>query len=294
MELRHLTTFQAIVREGSFLRAADALGYAQPTVTLHIQQLEAELGVQLFARQGKRMQLTEAGRLLREHATQVLARTALLQQTMTEVGAGETGHVRLGAIETTAFEHLPRALAVFRRARPKVRLTVEIGETAALSNRLAAGDLDLGVCSTPPAQLGLAFEPLYTDRLALLVPEAHPLARAAVVAVADLAAHGVLLSQRTCGYRRVIEQALAEQGANPYAGLEIGSMELLKRCVQAGLGVAIVPVVVATPLPPGTTLRDVRGIDLMHPIGLVRPAEHTGAGPVVEALVATLRAALRA
>jgi DNA-binding transcriptional LysR family regulator len=107
MELRHLTTFQAVVREGSFLRAADVLGYAQPTITLHIQQLEAALGVQLFTRQGKRMQLTEAGRVLQEHATQVLTRTALLQQTMTAMTTGDAGHARLGAIETVAYLRLP-------------------------------------------------------------------------------------------------------------------------------------------------------------------------------------------
>jgi len=127
MELRHLTTFDAVVREGSFLRAAAALGYAQPTVTLHIQQLEAALGVQLFARQGKRMQLTAAGRVLREHAAQILTRTTLLRQTMTDLVAGEAGHARLGVIETAAHLRLPPALAAFRRARPKVRLTVEVG-----------------------------------------------------------------------------------------------------------------------------------------------------------------------
>jgi len=292
MELRHLATFQAVVRAGSFLGAADALGYAQPTITLHIQQLEAELGARLFVRQGKRMRLTEAGRILHEHAAQVLTRTATLRQTMADVAAGEAGHARLGSIETPAHVHLPRALAAFRRAHPKVRLTVEIGSTGSISGRVAAGDLDVGLCAPPPAHLGLAFEPLYTDPLILLVPADHALATAGEIDAASLAEHGLMLSQRTCAYRQAVEKALLQRGANPYAGIEIGSMETLKRCVQAGLGAAIVPATVATPPPPGTVVRDVRGLDMTQCIGLVRPADETGAGRVVDALLATLRSQL--
>src|SRR5215813_11612358 len=102
MELRHLQTFQAVVRAGSFLQAAEELQYAQSTITLHIQQLEADLGVKLFARQGKRVHLTEAGRSLREQADHLLEYVATLQQNMADLVSGEAGHVRLGAVEPTA------------------------------------------------------------------------------------------------------------------------------------------------------------------------------------------------
>jgi DNA-binding transcriptional LysR family regulator len=235
------------------------------------------------------MQLTAAGRVLREHAAQIITQTILLQQTMTDMVAGEAGQARLGAIETVAQLRLPPALAAFRRARPKVRLTVEVGGTGHISARVAAGDLDVGVCAPPPAHLGLAFEPLFTEPMALLMPATHPLALADEIDVASLAAHGLMLGERTCAYRQLIEQTLLRHGTNPYAGIEIGSMETLKRCVQAGMGLAIVPVAVATPLPEGTVLRDVVGLDLTQCIGLVRPADAGGAGRVVEALLATLR-----
>src|SRR5579862_5042020 len=113
MELRHIYTFQAIVKEGSFLKAAEKLMYAQSTITLHIQQLEAELGVKLFARQGKKVQLTEAGRSLRDQADHLLDYVATLQQNMADLVSGEAGHVRLGAVEPTASLRLPPLLVEY-------------------------------------------------------------------------------------------------------------------------------------------------------------------------------------
>ncbi len=110
--------------------------------------------------------------------------------------------------------------------------------------------------------------------------------------VARLADQGLMLSERACAFRQGIESALLQHGTNPYAGIEIGSMEMLKRCVQAGLGLAIIPLAVATPAPTGTVLREVRGLDLSQCVGLVQPADEGGTGRVVDMLLATLRAHL--
>jgi DNA-binding transcriptional LysR family regulator len=174
-----------------------------------------------------------------------------------------------------------------------VRLTVEIGGTGHISSQVAAGDLDVGVCAPPPAHLGLAFEPLFTDPLVLLVPEGHPLAVADEIDAASLVDQGLMLGDRACAYRQGIEKAFLQHGTNPYAGIEIGSMDMLKRCVQAGVGLAIVPLAVATPVPSGTVLREVCDLDLSQCIGLVYPADEAGTGRVVGTLLATLRAHLR-
>src|SRR5260370_38108373 len=111
MELRHIYTFQAIVKEGSFLKAAETLMYAQSTITLHIQQLEAELGVKLFMRQGKKVQLTEAGRSLQEQADSLVARAMSLQQTMFNLVAGEAGRGPRGVVRRSARLALPARAA---------------------------------------------------------------------------------------------------------------------------------------------------------------------------------------
>lgn len=294
MELRHIYTFQAIVKEGSFLKAAEKLMYAQSTITLHIQQLEAELGVKLFIRQGKKVQLTEAGRSLQEQADSLVARAMALQQTMFDLIAGEAGHVRIGVIEPTASLRLPQILAPFCQERPRIRLTIEVGNTRAISQRVASGALDLGICSLPEAHLGLDFEPLFVEQLALLLPAAHPLAAEPTIGLQQLAKQRLLLTERDCPYRQVVERALQERGRNPYSGMEIASsLEMLIRSVQSGLGMAILPRVAATPLPESTVLREIEGIELSLPIGLVLLSEEISPSRALEALLIRLHTELR-
>lgn len=269
MELRQLATFQAIVREGSFLRAAEKLGYAQPTVTLHVQQLEAEFGVQLFVRQGRHMRVTEAGRLFEGLAIDILERVSTLQETMADLAGGAAGHIRLGALEPVANRDLPPLLAAFHGEHPRVRLTLDVGGTDLIAMRVADGALDLGICSAPPSYLGLGFEPLFDSAMALLIPDTHPLASKPTISVADLPSQTLLLTERSCAYRAAIERALQERGMNPYAGIEVSGLETVKRCVQQGLGVAFIPVAAADPLPDRTILRAVSGVDLNLRIGLV-------------------------
>lgn len=293
MELRHIYTFQAIVKEGSFLKAAEKLMYAQSTITLHIQQLEAELGVKLFIRQGKKVQLTEAGRSLQEQADSLVARAMSLQQTMFDLVAGEAGHVRIGVIEPSASLRLPPLLAPFCQERPRIRLTIEVGNTRTISQRVASGALDIGICSPPAAHLGLDFEPLFVEQLALLLPEHHPLASTETIHVQDLAKQRLLLTEEDCSYREVVENALLKRSINPYSGLEIGSLETIKRAVQSGMGLTILPRAAATPPPAHTLLREIDGLELSLPIGLVLLADEISPSRALEALLILLHKELR-
>ena len=288
MELRHIQTFQAIVKEGSFLRAAEKLMYAQSTITLHIQQLEAELGVKLFIRQGKKVQLTEAGRSLQEQADSLVARATALQETMFNLVAGEAGHVRIGVIEPTASYRLPRILVPFCQERPLIHLTIDVGGTRAISQRVAAGELDIGICSLPEAHLGLDFEPLFTEQMALLLSHSHPLVEQTVIHIQDLAGQRLLLSERGCAYRAVIERTLQQHKQKTFTGLEIGSLETMKHAVQHGLGLAILPRAAVTPVPEYTVLREIEGVALSLSIGLVMLAEEISPSRALEALLITL------
>ncbi|MGI8855857.1 MAG: LysR family transcriptional regulator [Thermomicrobiales bacterium] len=293
MDLRQLTTFQEIAKHGSFVRAAEALDYAQSTVTLHIQQLESELGVLLFTRAGRKTALTEAGRTLHEQAGPLLRQMASLQQTMAGIGSGEAGHVRIGCIEPAASVRLLPLIVRFYEERPRIRLTLEVAGTGAVSSRVARGDLDVGICSPPPAHLGLTFEPLFDEPMALLLPENHPLAMVECIRAADLREHRLLLTEPTCAYRAAAEAALITCGTNLYSGIEIDSLETLKRAVQHGLGPAILPIATVTPPPAGTVLRDITDLDLHLTVGLVRRADDQSGGRAMEALIAKLRSYLR-
>lgn len=293
-ELRHLRTFREVVEGGSFVRAARELRYAQPTITLHVKQLERAFGTRLFEKNGRRMRLTDAGRNLKGHADALLDRAERMESAMAELRTGEAGHVRLGCIEPTASLRLPGLLVRFCEERPKVGLTVEVGGTEAVSRRVAAGELDAGICSPPPAGLGLVFEPLFVEKLALLVPEDHPLAGAETVSAEDLAEHRLLLSERPCAYRQATERALAERGAYPHPEVEIGSIEIggleaIKRAVCAGLGAAVLPAVSLDPAPLGAAARKLDGVDPGLTVGLVSLAGDGPRGRALEALLAELR-----
>lgn len=293
MEFRHLQTFQTIAQEGSFLKAAEKLQYAQSTITLHIQQLEAELGVKLFSRRGKRTELTVAGRTLRDHADQLLRHAANLQQTMTDLVAGEAGHLRIGSIEPVASVHLPSILVQFCHEHPKIRLTLEVGVTQVISQCVVTGSLDLAICSPPAANLGLTFELLFHDLIALLIPENHRLATADDISVPSLANERLILTEEHCPYRNILENALLPHGINPFSGIEIVSLEALKQMVKYELGIGAMPAAAIMLPPSGTVARSISGLDLKLPVGV---AFHPGVslpGSGLHSLVTNLKANLR-
>jgi LysR family transcriptional regulator, regulator of the ytmI operon len=293
MEFRHLQTFQAIVQEGSFLKAAEKLQYAQSTITLHIQQLEAELGVKLFSRRGKHTELTVAGRTLRDHADQLLHRAAKLQQTMTDLVAGEAGHLRIGSIEPVASVHLPAILVRFCHEHPKVRLTLEVGVTQLISQRVASGSLDLAICSPPSANLDLTFELLFHDPIALLIPDTHQLATLDEISTSSLGKERLILTEEHCPYRNILEKALLSQGINPFSGIEVMSLEALKQMVRYGLGIGVIPVAAIASPPPNTTARSISGLDLKLPVGIVFQSESSFPGSVLHSLVSDLKTGLK-
>jgi LysR family transcriptional regulator, regulator of the ytmI operon len=293
MEFRHLQTFQAIVQEGNFLKAAEKLQYAQSTITLHIQQLEAELGVKLFSRRGKRTELTVAGRTLRDHADQLLHRAANLQQTMTDLVAGEAGHLRIGSIEPVASVHLPAILVQFCHEHPKVRLTLEVGVTQLISQRVASGTLDLAICSPPSANLDLTFELLFHDPIALLVPDIHQLATLDEISASSLGKERLILTEEHCPYRNILEKTLLSQGINPFSGIEVMSLEALKQMVRYGLGIGVIPTAAITSPPPNTIARNISGLNLKLPVGIVFQSEASFPGSVLHSLVSDLKTGLK-
>lgn len=297
MELRQLRTFQEVVRQGSFVRAAEELRYAQSTVTLHVQQLERAFGIELFARNGRATRLTEAGKILAGQADAVLGRAAGLEQAMAELSQGEFGHLRVGSIEPTASLRLPEILAKYCKEHPKVRLTVEVGGTGTIAGKVAAGELDVGVCSPPRAHEDLSFEPLFVEAMALLIPEGHPLAEVDAIGVNDLAKYNLMLSERSCAYREEIERVLMKLGTRAVpeveiGSLEIGSMSVLKEAVRQGLGAALLPKAAINPSPSGTTIKRVHGLDLGLTVGLLLPTDKSDSSQAMETFVGAIRQAL--
>ena len=287
-------TFRAVLREGSFLGAARALGLAQPTVTLHVQELEAELGSELFDRRGRGRPTTPAGALLAERALPILDAVDSLNRSMAELRDGKSGWIRIGAIEPAASLRVTPLLARLRRERPALRVRLDVTGTQGVSRAVADGELDLGLCSAPPAELGLDFEPLFAEQMALLIPRGHRLASAKRLRAADLEGEPLLLSEQGCAYRRAVETALSERGVRPQWALESGSTATLRAAVRNRFGIAMLPRPAASPAPPGTVVRDLADCVIALPVGLIRRPGGAPAPPALSVLVDSLRRELLA
>jgi DNA-binding transcriptional LysR family regulator len=292
MDFRHLLTFRSVLREGSFLAAARALGLAQPTVTLHIQELESEFGLALFERRGRRRPLTPAGELLASRAMAILDALDGLSESMQELRDGKSGLLRIGSIEPAASGRVTPLLARLRRERPALRVRLDVSGTAGVSRAVADGEIDLGLCSAPPAELGLRFEPLFAEEMALLIPRSHRLARKKALTAADLKGEPLLLSEQGCAYRGAVEAALARRGVRPQWALESGSSATLRSAVRHRLGIAMLPAPSASPAPPGTVVRRLADVSITLPVGLATRSDAPPAPPALELLKAELRRVL--
>src|SRR5262245_57459124 len=149
MDLRHLQTFRAILREGSFHEAARSLRLAQPTVTLHVQELEDEFGLPLFDREGRRRRPTPAGELLAARGLPLLDSPHPLRESMEDLRDDRAGSLKVGAIEPAASRRVMPLLARLRRRRPGLRVHLDVGGTAGVSRAVSDRSVAPGPCSAP-------------------------------------------------------------------------------------------------------------------------------------------------
>lgn len=252
MELRQLATFRMVATTLSFTRAAAALNYVQSSVTAQIQALEEELGVPLFNRIGRRVTLTDAGRSLLGYAERMLD---LADEARTVVSASDepTGVLTIAAPETLCTYRLPAVLRQFQTRFPRVKLILRPNPVGDLARDLAGSDMDAAFLIGELLPSGrLQVESLVREPLTLVAAPEHPLARASRVRPADLCAEQVLLTENGCSYRSAFERTLAAAGVTITSTLEFSSVEAIKQCVMAGMGISVLPAVtVATELAQG-------------------------------------------
>jgi DNA-binding transcriptional LysR family regulator len=243
MTLRQFEVFLAIARARSFRRAADALHLSQPALSQHIRELEADLETRLFDRLGRTVQLTDAGRVLEDHATRLFATLADARQAIAELQGLQRGTLTIGASTTPGIYVLPGVLGVFGQRYPGVDVTLRLGNSERIEALVRAGELDLGVIGdqgTSPAAARLAAS--LADELVLIVAPAHPWARRREVRPDELATHPLLLREPGSATRQVTERALRAAGVAYRPGMMLEHTEAIKQAVLAGLGVAFVSV----------------------------------------------------
>jgi DNA-binding transcriptional LysR family regulator len=243
LDLRELKTFQAVAAEKSFTRAANGLNYAQSSVTAQIQSLEGEVGVPLFDRLGRQVELTLAGRQLLTYADRLLSLADEARRAVREDGE-KTGVLTVLAPETLLAYRLPELMRRFQSEYPGIHLSLSASESCG-----TGGDIEPSVdvafsLDVPLRAPHLIVQTLRVEPIVLVVAAGHPLAGKKRVKAKEIGAEQVLVNERACSYRALFERALRAEGVPVARSLELLSVEAIKQCALASLGVAVLPEVV--------------------------------------------------
>jgi DNA-binding transcriptional LysR family regulator len=244
MEVRQLQTFRILAAELNFTRTAEQVHTVQSNVTAQIKALEEELGTPLFDRLGRRVTLTEAGRRFLPFAEQALIAMEQGQRAVL-AGAEPSGPLRIGAPESVLIYRLPPVIRAFRKRFPHVELIFRPYTDATLCAKLETGKFDM-VIQMADEGPGVNFKSiqLWTERVFLLGDASHPLTSARSVKPYDLGGQMLLLTEAGCGYRAKLEQVLALQNVRLGNVTEFSSVEAIKQCVVAGMGLGLLPAIV--------------------------------------------------
>lgn len=243
MQQRYLHQFVAVAEEHCFSLAARRLGITQPALSRQIQKLEEELGVQLFHRTTRRVELTDAGQVFLEEVQRGLTQMEWAVQAARRTGCGEAGRLAIGFVGPATYSVLPPLLRACQERFPRVELDLEELSTGRQLAALSEGQLQLGLLCPPEERNGLAIEQLLSEAAVVALPRRHALAGAQRVHLSDLGGETLLMARqelepalfagalRYCGGAGLAPKVM--QGAN--------SLHLVLSLVAAGLGVAFLP-----------------------------------------------------
>jgi DNA-binding transcriptional LysR family regulator len=257
MDFRRLRYFLAVAQAGSVSRAALRLGIAQPPLSQQIRRLEAELGVRLFERLSRGVQLTVAGRALLDEGVGVLARAERASEVARRAGRGETGRLRIGFVGTAAYSVLGRIIRSFRTRRPGVELLLYELTSVDQVRALRDGRIDVGFVRPPVDAAELQVRTVTREPLVVALPRGHPLTRRRRLSLRALAGEAFVMSPRELGpgfYDRIV--ALCRRaGFSPTVSQQAIQMQTIAGLVAAGIGVSVVPLCVSQLRIQGTEFR---------------------------------------
>jgi DNA-binding transcriptional LysR family regulator len=244
VELRHLRYFRAVAEELHFGRAAERLHMAQPPLSQQIRQLEAELGVELFTRSTRRVELTEAGRAYLHRVTEILSAVDDAGQQAHRVAAGREGHLAIGCVGSATYSVLPQLVRALRQELPHVDVGVR-GEMLAPAQiaALQAGEIGIALLRPPVEHPDIRTSTVRRDQLIAALPAEHPLADRDRLRVGDLRYEDFIAhaGQGLSVMGGLLTAVCADAGFVPRIRHEVQETSTLVTFVAAGLGVAIVP-----------------------------------------------------
>jgi DNA-binding transcriptional LysR family regulator len=240
MDLFALETFLAVAEERSFSRAATRLHRTQPAVSQAVAKLEGELGEALFDRASRDSSLTDAGVVLLEYAHKLLNLRVEATHALGELRSLHRGNLNLAANEYTSLFLLPM-LDGFRRSHPRVKISVQRSLASRIADEVMAHSVELGVLSFRPDDRALKSIVVFRDELAFVVNPRHAMARKQTVSIRDLGNETFIAHNVPSPQRAKVVEAFRRHKTVLRIGVELPSLEAVRRFVELGNGVALVP-----------------------------------------------------
>ncbi len=292
---REIDVFLVLSETLSFRRTAERVHLSQPAVTGVIHRLEVALGVKLFDRTTRQVQLTQPGQVFLEQAQRLRRMTGEAVRAVREVANLQVGQVAMAAMPSLAATVVPRAFAQFRAKYPGVGLALMDTLSDSAFELVRAGRVDFALTAANPAYADLDYQPLASDGFVLLIPEGHALAGSRKpLAWADVAQWPHISMPLPSSVRQYADAAFLEQRIRFAPQFELEHLASIKALVSAGLGVAALPELEANVGPDeGVVRRPLRKPDLRRPIGLVT-LRGKSLSPAAQEMVTLLREATSA
>lgn len=242
MTLNELRYIVAVAQEENFRRAAERVFVSQPALSLAIQKLEEELGVQIFERSRTAVSATPTGKLIVAQAQRVLEEAELIRSIASQGKDQLAGPLRIGAIYTVGPYLFPDLIPLLKHKAPNMPMEMEENTTANLEALLLNGSLDIIIIAMPFGGPGIYTQPLYDEDFSVVVPKEHPWARKKQIKTAELPAEKVLLLSSGHCFSNQVREACS-QYSNSIGEIQQGnSLETIRNMVASGLGITVLPV----------------------------------------------------
>jgi len=240
MDINQLEVLIAVANERGFSRAADKLYRTQPAVSQAIRRLEEEVGESLFDRSSRDGTLTASGQVLLKYAQQIINLRRDAKLAVKELKDLQRGKVTLGANEYTVMYLLP-VISVYRVRHPHIKIEVKRDLASRIPSEVLKRDVEIGIVSFHPPDPALQTVPVAKDELALIVAPGHPLAGKKIVSVRELGVESFIAHNVRSPYRERVVQTFEKQRTPLNISMELPTLEAIKRFVEQGMGVALVP-----------------------------------------------------
>jgi DNA-binding transcriptional LysR family regulator len=237
--LRQMKVFAAVARHLSFTRAARELHLTQPAVSQQVKLLELEVGLPLFEKIGRKVQLAPAGVELLHYANHAIELLREAGESLAAMRGLKRGVLKLGAVSTAKY-FAPSLLSAFTPAYPEVTIKFGVGNREEIIKQMAANEIDLVIMGRPPRELDTIAEPFAKHPLVIIAAPDHPLAQRKRIPLKQLASQQFLIREEGSGTRASMEHVFRERQVPFRVSMEVSSNETIKQAVMAGMGISFI------------------------------------------------------